>query len=133
MEEDKLKRIFAEFEPELSSDSRFIDNIERNISAVETARQQIAMVKSRCRIAVVIASLAGFIVGFLFSLAMPYLGCFVESWSLSLHDSTLACQLADNFMIIAWMATAIVSIFTALNAYDISLSLIKLNDKQITH
>lgn len=125
MEEDKLKSLFSDFEPELSPDLQFLGNLERSMDSVEMVRKQLAEMKSNCRTAVAIASFAGFIVGVLFSLTLPYLTRAVDNWRLTLPDASLATPMADNFTILAWMGIAAVSVFTALNAYDLSLSLLK--------
>ncbi len=40
MEEDKLKDIFKDFNPDLSSDSDFMSRLERSMKAVEIVKHQ---------------------------------------------------------------------------------------------
>lgn len=63
MEEDKLKEIFENFEPELSSSARFVERVQQKMEAVEYVRQhQAAWQRKNCK-AVCFAALAGFLVG----------------------------------------------------------------------
>ncbi len=64
MEDDKLKSLFTNFEPELSSDFKFMNKLERNLNSVEIIKRHTAEVRSRNKKAVAIAAFAGFIVGF---------------------------------------------------------------------
>ena len=92
MEDDKLKSMLTNFEPELSSDFQFMSQL---------------------------------IVGMLFSLSLPYLSSAVAEWQLSLPGDSMLNALADNFRIISWIAIGGTSVLTALNTYEVSLSLLK--------
>ncbi len=125
MEDDKLKSMLTNFEPELSSDFQFMSKLERSLNSVEILKQHAAEVRSRNKKAVVLAAVLGFIVGMLFSLTLPYLSSAVAEWQLSLPGDSMLNALADNFTIIAWIAIGGTSVLTALNTYEVSLSLIK--------
>ncbi len=124
MEDDKLKSMLTNFEPELSSDFKFMSKLERSLNSVEILKQHAAEVRSRNKKAVVTAAVLGFIVGMLFSLALPYLSSSVAEWQLSLPGDSMLNALADNFTIIAWIAIGGTSVLTALNTYEVSLSLL---------
>ncbi|MDE6272632.1 MAG: hypothetical protein K2M31_06460 [Muribaculaceae bacterium] len=121
MNDDKLKSLFADFEPQLSPDSQFIDRLERSLNSVEIIRQHAAGVRKRNRVAVGIATFSGFIIGVLFSLMLPYLSNAVAEWQLTLSNESLMHAFADQFSIIAWSVVGASSVITALNAYEISL------------
>ena len=89
MEDDKLKSLFSNFEPELSSDFLFMNKLQRNLNSVELIKQHTAEVRSRSRKAVAIAAIVGFIVGFLFSLSLPYLTDAVSNWQLTLPSESV--------------------------------------------
>lgn len=125
MEDDKLKSLFSEFEPELSSDFRFMDKLQRNLNSVEMIKQHTAEFRSRSRKAICIAAIVGFIVGFLFSLSLPYIGDAVSDWQLTLPSESLMNIIANNIVTIAWFVVGGTSVLTALNAYEVSLSLLK--------
>lgn len=125
MDDDKLKSLFSNFEPELSSDFQFMNKLQRNLNSVEIIKQHTAEVRSRNKKAVAIAAFIGFIVGFLFSLSLPYLGDAVSNWQLTLPENSMLNTFANNFTIIAWTVIGGTSVFTALNTYEISLSMLK--------
>ena len=125
MEDDKLKSLFSNFEPELSSDFLFMNKLQRNLNSVELIKQHTAEVRSRSRKAVAIAAIVGFIVGFLFSLSLPYLSEAVSNWQLTLPSESVMNVFANNFTIIAWLVIGGTSVFAALNSYELSLSLLK--------
>ena len=125
MEDDKLKSLFSNFEPELSSDFLFMNKLQWNLNSVELIKQHTAEVRSRSRKAVAIAAIVGFIVGFLFSLSLPYLSEAVSNWQLTLPSESVMNVFANNFTIIAWLVIGGTSVFAALNSYELSLSLLK--------
>lgn len=125
MEDDKLKSLFSNFEPELSSDFLFMNKLKRNLNSVELIKQHTVEVRSRSRKAVAIAAIVGFMVGFLFSLSLPYLSEAVSNWQLTLPSESVMNFFANNFTIIAWLVIGGTSVFAALNSYELSLSLLK--------
>ena len=125
MEDDKLKSLFSNFEPELSSDFQFMNKLQRNLDSVEMIKRHTAEVSARSKKAVVIAAFVGFIVGFLFSLSLPYLSDVVSNWQSTLPSESVMNAFADNFTTIAWLAIGGTSVLAALNSYEISLSLLK--------
>ena len=125
MEDDKLKYLFSNFEPELSSDFLFMNKLQRNLNSVELIKQHTVEVRSRSRKAVAIAAIVDFIVGFLFSQSLPYLSEAVSNWQLTLPSESVMNVFANNFTIIAWLVIGGTSVFAALNSYELSLSLLK--------
>lgn len=121
MEDDKIKSLFADFNPEISSDLQFMSRLERNLNSVEIIKRHASEVRSRNKKAVAVAALVGFVVGFLFSLSLPYLSAAVSDWQLTLPQESSMNILANNFMLIAWIVIGGTSVFTALNAYEVSL------------
>lgn len=125
MEDDKLKSLFSNFEPDMSSDFQFMNKLQKSLNSVEIIRQHTAEVRTRSKKAVAIAAVVGFIVGFLFSLSLPYLNEAVSNWQLTLPHESILNSLANNFTTIAWLIIGGTSVIAALNSYDISLSLLK--------
>ena len=128
MEDNKLKSLFSNFEPELSSDIQFIDRLQQNLNSVEIIKQHSAKVCSRSKKAVAIAAVVGFIVGFMFSLSLPYLSETVTSWQMTLPCESMLNIFADNFTIIAWLVIGSTSVVAALNAYEVSISCLNTKD-----
>lgn len=124
-DDDKLlKDLFAAFDPELPSDTRFVDSLQRRLDSVELIRQRSAELRSRSRKAMVIAALVGFVAGMLFSFAIPYVGHAVASASISLLPGAAMGVLADNHLIITWFVIAVTSVFLTINAYDVAFCLL---------
>lgn len=122
MEEDKLKSLFAEFRPELSSDRQFMSCLERNMESVEIVKRRMAEMRARNRRAIAVAAVVGFVVGFLFSLALPYLSGLVADWQLTLPEESVMSVAADYFAVIAWGVTGATAVIAAINTYDMMTS-----------
>lgn len=102
MEDDKLKSLFNDFNPELSSDVMFMHRLQKSLNAAEIVKRHSDKVRARSKKAVLIAVVVGFIVGFMFSLSLPYLAHAVADWQLRLPDSSFMSPVVDNLMVIAW-------------------------------
>lgn len=125
MDDDKLRELFSNYNPRLTSDNEFMNRLERTLNAVEAIKSQTAQLRSRNRKAVAIAAAVGFIVGFLFSLALPYMIDAVSSWQLTLPKASLLYAASENFTVVAWLVIGATSVFAAINTYELSLSLMK--------
>lgn len=128
MEDDKLKSLFSNFEPELSSDFQFMNRLQQNLNSVEIIKQHTAEVRARNKKAVAIAAIVGFIAGFLFSLSLPYLSDSVSNWQMTLPSESVLNTFANNFTIIAWLVIGGTSVLAALNTYEVSVSWLKPKD-----
>lgn len=125
MEEDKLKDLFGNFNPELPSDFSFMAKLNHNLDRVEMIKKHNTEVASRRKKAVVIAACVGFIAGFLFSLTLPYLGNVMANLQASLPSESTLRMLTDHYLTVAWLIIGGATAFISLNAYDLSLSLMK--------
>lgn len=122
MEDDKLRSLFADFQPELSSDRQFMSCLERNMESVEIVKRRMAEMRARNRRAIAVAAVVGFVVGFLFSLALPYLSGLVADWQLTLPEESVMSVAADYFAVIAWGVTGATAVIAAINTYDMITS-----------
>lgn len=130
MEDDKIKSLFSTFEPELSSDFRFMRNLEEKLDSVEIVKQHNAEARTRSKKAMTFAALAGFVVGLLFSLILPYISRVVSDWQKTLPNESDLNILADNVSVIAWILILGTAVFVALNTYELSLSLLKRKERK---
>ena len=73
MEDDKIKDLFAGFQPIEPDDSRFMDSLLRSIHAVEMVKADNRAMRRRNRLAVILAAVAGFITGAVSMAFMPTL------------------------------------------------------------
>lgn len=118
MDNDNLKELFGNFNPDLSSGSDFIARLQQRMDTIEMVRQYNAELRRRNRIAVMIAALAGFIMGVALTLLMPLIGDWIATFRLSVPGHAFNIDLHY----IAWVLLAAVSMFTALNTYEIALA-----------
>lgn len=124
MDNDNLKELFGNFNPDLSSGSDFIARLQQRMDTIEMVRQYNAELRRRNRIAVMIAALAGFIMGVVLTLLMPLIGDWIATFRLSVPGHAFNIDLHY----IAWVLLAAVSMFTALNTYEIALARLALKD-----
>lgn len=122
MDDDKLSRIFADYDPKLPDDAQFMAKLERNMRAVEFIREKNAASQRRNRMAMIIACIAGFTAGCAFTAAAPY----VAQWIGSLRFASLpALQSAANVGdILAYGFGGILTVLLTLATYDVSLSMV---------
>lgn len=121
MDDDKLKKLFDNFDPELSSSFQFMDRLKKNMEAVEIVKQHNAELKKRNKLAVAIAAVSGFVMGVILTLLFPLVGNWVSTFNLSIPQLQISA-ITINYSFIAWIIMAGVSIITALNAYEIALA-----------
>lgn len=119
MEDDKLKNLFAAFQPELSPDNEFMEKLERNLATVEVVREQIALGRKKNRVAVMVAAIAGFIFGAVSVLAYPTLLNMVHTILIGVSSSDYQFSIYENICTYILIAVALVVI--AYSAYDITM------------
>ncbi len=118
--DDKLKDFFGSFDPELSSDIRFMSKLQRNMEAVELVKQRSLATRKRNKVAVAVAALSGVVMGVLITLLFPL----VEDWASSINFTIPYLgmgPLTVDLRLIGWMLVSVVSGFTAYNSYEIVL------------
>lgn len=121
MEDDKLKDYFQCFQPALSSDSLFLNKLRKKIEAVELVKQHTEALKKRTRIAIGVAALTGFVMGVILTLLFPLIGDAVSSFDLSISYYGIS-EIKIYWQIVGWIVMAVVCVFTAINAYEITIS-----------
>jgi hypothetical protein len=119
MEDDKLRNLFNDFQPELSSSSQFMAKLQKNMEMVEILKQHDIALKKRNKLAVVIAAVSGFVMGVILTLLFPLIGDRVSTFSVSLMHIT---NLTIDYSFVAWIVMTGACIITALNAYEIALA-----------
>lgn len=122
MNDDKLKELFDNYSPKLSPGTQFMDRMKRNMDAVEFIQARNEAVRKRYRKAIAAAAIAGFIVGVVFTFAMPYLADTVLSVMEYLPQNAVTEAIAGNYMLVVWSLICGTSLLIVLNTYEISLS-----------
>lgn len=123
MEDDKIKDLFSNFNPEISSSFQFMSELKKNMERVEILKQHNRVLRKRNRWAVIIAAASGFVMGIILSLLMPIVVDWLPTLNISIPHS-LITNLAIDYNYPAWIITAAVSVITAVNAYEIALALL---------
>ncbi len=122
MEEDKIRDLFNAYKPELSSRLDFMDRLERNLDAVEIIHKANANVMRRNRVAVLAASIAGFISGIIFSFLIPYLNSATSIVAMKIStDNQFLCRFSEYQPIVTWLIIGAASVIISLYAYKIIL------------
>ncbi len=124
MEEEKLKNLFEQYTPELSSDSMFLNRLQRNLDMVEYLKKHSEQSRRRSRLAIVIAGIAGFILGILVTLCYPKLYDFMSPLK-GFLDKTLL------FDALLWGIVGFTVIVFTYAVYDLSLIIINNRQKKI--
>lgn len=118
MQEDTLKDIFKNYEPELSSRMDFMNRLEKNLDSVELIHKENANAMKRNRLAVIAASASGFISGILFSLLIPFINQFIsELCSRITTDIQLLNKIADYQQVAMWLIIGGISVIISLYTY----------------
>lgn len=125
MEDEKLRSLFSDFEPEMADDGDFMARLEQGMKAVDAVRQDIAREKASHRRSLVVALAAGFIAGCVFSTLVPYLTAAVATLLLTLPDWGASLPSGTIAPAMAWLAVAATSTIVGLNAYDLTAALVR--------
>lgn len=119
MDDDKIKQLFAAYEPELTSDNQFMERLQRKMQAVELIKEKTAEIRRKNRWAVKIAALTGFITGATFTLCFPYLSELLVN--IAAASSVMASYAASYGDITIWIAIALATSTLSFTAYDLTL------------
>ncbi len=127
MEDNNIKDLFQDFQPELSSSFQFMTRLRKNMETVEILRQHNVALKKRNKLAVAIAAVSGFVMGVVMTLLLPLIGDWVATFKAPslLHISSLTI----DYSFVTWIVMAVACIITALNAYEIALSKLTPKDR----
>lgn len=127
MEDDRLKELFNGYVPKLSSSMDFMERLDRNLNAVELIHRENEAFMKRNRIAVALASLAGFITGVIFTLLFPYLNGLVNSVTDILLSTCSIPTPLYCIQVLTWLLIGGISVFVSVNTYAISSCLLPPN------
>lgn len=123
MNNDNLKSLFDDFNPDLTPDDRFMSRLEQNLRSVEVVKEQIATAQKKKRLPIIIAALTGFIVGLLSTLAYPFLQATINNLA---QAGTEAATLISNCapILLYTLITLLTGTLTYI-AYDLTATAIK--------
>lgn len=122
MEEDKIKNLFADYQPELSSDSQFMRRLQTSLDAVESVRRQSGATRRLCKVAMAAGACAGFAAGVGMSFLAPHIAGWISTM-LSVADLALAgIPIREVGLTCSWLISGTVAVLIGCNAYAFSLS-----------
>lgn len=122
MEDERLKKIFGDFTPEMSPDYIFINRLKNNLESVEMIRDRSIRLKARCRKAVVLAAFVGMSVGFLLAMILPAFANTLLLNARNVFNDSFLNVIEENSTLVAGMAIASISLIVSLSVYDLALS-----------
>lgn len=126
MEEEKLKDLFRDFDPEITSDSLFMSQLHKNLEAVELIKRQNAALIRRSRLAACISALAGFMAGVIFTWLMPGIKSVLNSFSFGLTFLSGPNTIDRDADILSWCIVSAISITVALCSYSFCVSAMRI-------
>lgn len=121
MDDEKLKDIFSDFNPRLTSGPLFMARLQRSLDAVEIVKQRSELMRRQNKRAVGIAAACGFAAGMLAATLLPLLGAWLSA--VEIHLPAFAdVSLSIPMQTIYWAVAACVAGSTAYNAYIVTQS-----------
>ena len=120
-ENDSLKDLFDDFNPELSDDKQFMDRLVAGMDAVDLFKMSERRRTERLRIVAVVSALAGFFCGVILTLLFPLIVNFLHPFIINLSNFSPDTQLLTNS--IAWGLVAIASLAATFGTYSLMSSL----------
>lgn len=121
MEDDKIKKIFCDFHPEISSSARFMTKLQENMATVEMLKQHDIALRKRHRLAVLVAAACGFVVGVILTSLFPLISNWISMLSIALPRFRIL-SLTIDYSFVAWIILAATCVITTLNVYEIALA-----------
>lgn len=127
-QDNDIKALFRDFNPELSSRLDFMARLERNLDAVEMVKQHNTANHRAGRRIAIMSGLAGVIVGMLLAMVMPYLKLAlmqVTSGGYGLDAGTIEVLVAIS----AYCMVGLISIFVSISTYNIGFAMKRHNNR----
>ena len=122
MNDDKLKKLFADYEPEMENDAMFMARLERNLRAVEFIKEKNAVAKRNNRVAMAIACAVCFLAGGLFVSVIPNIVQWLNSQvSINVFPPLQPEQVTD---IVMYCLGCVSTVVLTLASYDIALGVV---------
>lgn len=112
IEDEQLRRLFADFNPPMSPASRFMERLEHDMQRVEMVKEATLRLQRRNRVAVVLAALAGFVAGVVFMALYPVFSQWMEEVRIAIPVVT-----AEAGYMIWIVMLALLTIFASLGTY----------------
>lgn len=126
--DNQLNELFRNFNPSQSSSELFMEQLRRNLEAVEIVKQHTQSLRKSTWLAVTFAALCGFMAGVVLTLLFPVMTNWVSSADISLLYIPVE-KLSIDFATVYWVAMAGVCGLLSLSAYEIALARLAMSDR----
>lgn len=120
MNDDAIKNLFDNYNPRLSSDSRFMAQLEWKIRAVDHLETMMQSRRKTRRTSLIISAAAGFIFGMISTLCYPLLAEWINEISVSTSWHLLAAMLSAYGDVAICSSICLVTITAMATAYEIT-------------
>ncbi len=118
-EEERIKGLLSDFEPDMKSDRLFMSRLESRLFDVDVVKSRIEKTQRLNRFAMYVAGLAGFLFGVVVALCYPYIVNFIASVAAAMSE--LRPGLNDYAAALTWGVVGAVGMILIFSAYDITL------------
>lgn len=125
MEDKKIREMFSEFNPPLSSNIQFMSRLREGLDSVEIVKAHNLEQSRHNRQSITVALVVGFLCGLTFSFFLPALSGALQSLQLGLPSGSLLTAIADYNFPLSLTIVAFATLFISLNAYELSLFLFR--------
>lgn len=119
-EDLKIKQLFFESLPELSSDSLFMERIKGAVKAQEFLKTKERILKYQSRRAAFVSGVAGFMCGILMSWLYPHILLFFNS--LLINFGNLSLPRDSMSEIFSWISVSLCCVITVFSTYAMTLN-----------
>lgn len=120
MEDDKLKSLFCDYQPRLTSDNDFMANLGKQLMTVDLVKSQLKNQQRSRRFAALAAVATGFVMGVISTLYYPILTEFIHSAAMS--SSAVIANLIETYGDVSiWIPICVITMAASYVAYDITL------------
>lgn len=122
MEDKKFQELFSKFQPQIGDDRNFIHSLEKRLDGVEIIREHNERMVRNARLSMIAAAAVGFICGFLFSLAIPYIGRVAAHLQATTPQNSFISMVALNYYTLSWVTIAAFTIILSMNTYHLCMA-----------
>lgn len=119
MNDNDIRDLFKEYQPEIGDDFRFLVKLQRSIEAAEIVRQHNEAVIKSNRIAMVISVILAFISGIVFTILQPRIQILLENIFYKFRNMVSSFRYEDIMAIGSWIIIATFVLFLAFGCYNI--------------
>ncbi len=123
MEDQNIKNLFKEFQPELSSSSLFLTELENKLDTIELIRKQNSLIQRQYKIAIGISAFCGMVIGSILTLMFPILQNLITLFFESILNMPNSI-VSKNYGVETWILISGFVLFFVFNVYEIMLSVL---------